>query len=203
MRSTLETKVHNVFNTGVFPASQSISSATAGYIFSLNQVAAGTGDDQRVGDKISGFLTTIKWTLEATATGDTANAYVRIVIFAAEKGEFASSSDTFLLDGDNVPKALTASQLADINSPINKKDISVYKDKIYVLGQDASTSSANPFKRGAMKIKLNQIVQFESSTTGDARKNNLRMLIFIRSIREAGTSSGLLNFQSRYYYKDV
>lgn len=198
LRSTLETKCHNVLTD-----SASLSSATAAYVYAdLSRVPSGVEDHQRVGDKISGFRLSLKWLLRASTAGTNGNGYIRLVLYAAEKNRFASASDEFLLDTSNEPAAPVADNLDDIVAPLNKKDMSVFMDKVVQYGSTDS-STRDLIKTGIISPKLNMILNYDSNTTEDARKNNMRLLVIVRGVTTASASTGIFTFRSRFFYKDV
>lgn len=198
LRSTLETKCHNVLQDGV-----ALTSATAAFIYNdLTRVPQGIGDHQRIGDKISGFRLSLKWMFAATTALPQGTGFIRLVLFAAEKDYFDAASDNFILDTSNNPTALSAGNLDDIVAPLNKKDMSVFLDKVYQFGATDS-GSRDKQKTGVMSPKLNMTFQYDSNTTEDARKNNMRLLVFIRTSTAASTCLGNLTFRSRFFYKDV
>lgn len=198
LRSTLETKCHNVLTD-----SASLSSSTAAYVYNdLSRVPSGVEDHQRNGDKISAFRLSLKWLWRCATAGTNGNGYVRFVLFAAEKGRFFQATDEFLLDTNNEPVAPTADNLDDIVAPLNKKDISVFQDKLIQFGATDS-STRDLIRTGVMSPKLNMIFNYDSNTTEDARKNNMRLLVIVRGVTTANASSGILTFRSRLFYKDV
>lgn len=197
IRSTLETKVHNLLTD-----SESISSATAAYIYDLSRVPSGNQDHQRIGDKISGFRVSLKWLLRATTAALNGSGYLRVVLYAAEFGQYNDATDTFLLDTSNEPLAPVADNLDDIVAPLNKKGFSVFHDKVYQYGNTDSTTR-DPIKTGMISVKLNTIQQYASDTTGDSRKNNIRLLVIQRGVTTASASGGTFTFRSRFFYKDV
>lgn len=198
LRSTLETKCHNVLTD-----SASLSSATTAYIYNdLSRIPSGVEDHQRNGDKVSAFRLSLKWLFRASTAGTNGNGYVRLVLFSAEKNRFVNNTDEFLLDTNNEPLAPVANNLDDIVAPLNKKDISVFMDKVVQFGStDAATRDLN--KTGIMSPKLNMIMNYDSNTTEDARKNNMRLLVLVRSVTTAQAATGIFTFRSRLFYKDV
>lgn len=197
IRSTMETKVHNLLTD-----SASLSSATASYVYDLSRVPSGNQDHQRVGDKISGFRVSLKWLLRASTAATNGNGYLRVVLYAAEFGTYDDAADNFILDTSNEPAALTAENLDDIVAPLNKKAFSVFHDKVYQFGATDS-ATRDPIKTGIISVKLNTIQQYLSDTTADSRKNNLRLLVILRGVTTANTSTGIFTFRSRFFYKDV
>ncbi len=179
-----------------------VASLTPGIVINLNRVIGGTTDNARVGTKIKGIGLKMTLVLQSKEVED---LLVRIIILSCDTGEFAAITDKFLLNGSNVPAApLTAlgNQFQNIIFALNRKQYKVLYHRIVKIAGTGSTE-ASEAKIIRKFIKFNHSVQYESGSTTDADRNNLRYVCIPVDAKFDAETSVESTLHTMYYYTDL
>ena len=193
LRKNIEMKV-----LGVEQTEQTIATTTAGYVYSLSQIAEGTGSNERIGDLIQRKGLHLKYLMKPTSTG-TATGFIRIIVYSSDTGQLNDATDNFLLDVNDAPQTLTAGDIQDIVGRFNKKQGIVHYDKVHKLqGSGGANESVLVFRNKWLKNVFGKM-EFVSAT--ESQRNNLRALVFVRDAdNDAGAFNTELTLETRMLY---
>lgn len=192
----LETKIF-----GESASEQSISSASAGTVFSTPSVVAqGNGMNQRIGSQIRpiGFL------LDYILHNNSAVAgYARVLVVTSNHGDYTANTDTWLAGTDSGGQAPVAERLTDVFFRPNKKQFNkVLYDKTHRIAGLGDGTGVETVHRRKL-IKFNALLDIEPGET-DALMNNVRMLVLFRSADSDTTASVVeFTYETTMYYKDA
>lgn len=182
---------------------------TAGIIYELSQLATqGTDNEQRIGDIVISTGLQLKFLL--TSNNISRDYWMRVIVYNADRSEFTANTDNFLINTANEPKALTANDLSDILSSLNRKQLGrVLMDKTFsVVSKPQTGSGGTP--NNAVAIKFSKFFKlpktkrnFAVDSSGESERGNLRVLYVMRAKEGTGAADDFIFTQySRYYYKD-
>lgn len=186
---------------------QAIGPDDACYLFdNLSDIAQGSDNETRIGDKILGTGIQLKWMMECTSANPF-NYLVRLVLLAARDGEFDATTDSFLVNTSNEPIAPTANDNMDVVRSLNRKEYKVLMDKNYsISSQTTSTGNGVGVRYGSPFFKFKHNRHFERDANATSVDNNLRLLVIVRDVGGSAVAADndiALTINSRYYYKDL
>ncbi len=193
-----ETQVFNVSSV-----ENSIASTTAVTITELTRVPVNANSLGREGLEIRAFGLHLNYILLSSGVTVTIPQYVRVMVILAEEDQFDGVGDLFLANSsNNDPKAYTASLITDIINPVNRTQLNVLYDRTHKLEGQAEGMGSSSVKVKKY-IRINHNRSFDSLSTGDSRKNNLRLLVINREIdNDSNLVTCEFSIFSRYYFKD-
>lgn len=182
---------------------------TAGYVYSVSSLATqGVDNEQRIGDVVNSIGLQYKFLL--TSNNISRDYWMRVIVYSSERSEFDDNADNFLIDTANTPKALTANDLSDILSSLNRKQMGkIYMDKTFSIVAKPQTGSGGT-PNNAVAIKFAKYFKcygtkriFSTDASGESEKGNLRILYVLRAKEGTGAVDDFIFTQyTRYYYKD-
>jgi len=181
----------------------SLSSATAcSTPVVLDEVSEGSGSFQRVGDRIKMIGLYLRYIIHNNGS---VPVYVRIILYNDKgSGNYASSSNNYILDNSSEATTFTGESLSNIYAPLNKSVIKVWYDKVHRIaglgdGTGVETTSNKRF------FKMRMYKNFQELTAGGTaeQQSNFRILALVRSADNDTTAQTIeLTAQSTLYFKD-
>ncbi len=178
-----------------------ISSTTIVSISNLNRMAPGSASNEMIGQHARGFGLRLVVTLANTTTPD---AWVRVCVISAKEDEFDATTDLYLIDNSNIPKALQANDLNTIVNRLNKNEYNVLLDKtIKVAGTGATEGGETRILRKFLKFNHHLIAPGVVAAASDFDNHNLRLLLMPVDTRFNTEVTIEFTFGSTYYYKDI
>lgn len=186
---------------------QLIGPDDACYIFDgLTNIAQGSDNEQRIGDKVNSTGLQIKWMLECQSANPF-NYLVRIILIKVKDQEFSATTDNFLVNTANEPLAFTGNDNVDVLRSLNKKEYSVLWDKNFsISSQTSATGNSVGVRYGTRFFRLKDARFFAADANAYSAEGNLRLVIAVRDVGGDTVAAGndiALTCHSRYYYKDL
>lgn len=187
-----------------YVAVQSIATNSAGYVnAALTNIGQGVSASQRVGNRCR--LNKISFKYVASSNSSTKDLYLRVLLVSAGDTELDDNADTWFLNDSNVPQAPTANVLKDVVMPICSRFGTVVYDKVHYMPKTTDGSGRG---QGGAEIMLphSRILDFSTSATADAAKNNLRLLVLAREVDAstgAGTEACLFTFYLQAHFSEI
>jgi len=195
MRRQAETKF-----IGTNALEESVSSAVKAVIHNdISQIAGGSANTERVGDKISPFGVWLSYILHNNSA---VPVYVRVILVEVNDGAFTSIDSSWLMDANGDPQGLTADRLSDINFTLNKHEFKVLYDKKHrVAGLGDGTGIETVMKSHLCKLRGSRV--FQDATAADSKSRNVRLLTICRGADNDTTPNVVeMTYSTKYYYKD-
>jgi len=179
---------------------ESVSSAVQAVIHTdISQIAGGSGNTERVGDKISPYGVWLSYILHNNSA---IPIYVRVIMVEANDGAFTTIGSNWLMDQAGDPQALTAERLSDINFTLNKHEFKVLYDKVHrIAGLGDGTGIETIMRKRLVKLRGNRT--FQDASSADSKNRNVRLLTIARGADNDTTANVVeMTFSTKYYYKD-
>lgn len=180
---------------------QAIISSTACFVYELSQIAEGTGDNERVGSKVSPVNLRMKYILHNNGA---VTQYVRMAIISCNGGAFNSNAARMVINpGTGTPAQLTAEVLTNMTDDLNKQEFSIVYDRVHrVAGLGDGTGIETIFKDVNLKIPKKKR-SFESFYNPDSNHGNLRLFVWnVSADADTLAQTIELTFHSAYAYND-
>ena len=160
-------------------------------VYSLNQIARGRNDDQRIGRQVTIKRLLLRYYTEAHNSDPTC-PFVRVVVFRDSQFRGTIVTPTSVLQANSV------------ESPPNKFN----RDRFTILFDDTTTHSVTS-SNGAIYehlappltqvvLDMDMVVNFTSNLGADIRGNNLAMIMPVK----AGTNLTQITVYVRVFYTD-
>lgn len=176
------------------------------YVFSnLSNLAQGTDNEQRIGDRVIGTGLHLKYMIELPTTSATNQHYlVRMILINADESEYINPSDQFIVNtaGDRI--SFTANDNMDVVRSLNRKKFKVLMDKNFSLSY-SQAGNGIPVRYGTKFFKFKHDRLFSLDANTSSSHNNLHLVVLCRSASGATVGAGediKLTVNARYYYKD-
>ncbi len=167
-------------------------------ITDVSTIIPGTESNARVGQEIKGFGLNLKLLVASASTQD---CFIRIAVVSCDEDQFTSTSDEWVIDTSNLPRALMADNNLNIMYRLNKLQYKILYERLVKVSGSASTD-AQEYKIIHKFIKFNHRRWFNAGT-GDSKSNNLRLIVIpIDAAFDAATSIEYTAF-TQYFYKDM
>lgn len=186
----------------------SLNTLAQGAIVGLPQVTQGTAVTNRIGNEISFKMMHMKGALYNNSNSE---SYVRLIIVGHE-GSIAPALGTFPLfvngPSNNTVTTSTINGLDAMYYPINKKDLHVYRDKVFKLAGSSSAAEAKNTRMFSEMVKFpgkGKKVTYEGNTTGVDNQNWFLSIIWVAADANDDTTTGTnveLSQLTRLWYTD-
>lgn len=179
---------------------ESVNSNVQAVIHSdISQIASGTTNSERIGDKISPFGIWLSYILHNNSA---VPIYCRVVLAEVNDGAFTSIGSNWLMDAVGDPQALTAERLSDINFTLNKHEFKVLYDKVHRIAGLGDGTGIETIMRKKL-IKLRGSRTFQDGTSADSKLRNVRLLTICRGAdNDTANNVVEMTYSTKYYFKD-
>lgn len=188
LKKVFELKFHNFSS-----ASSLLGSDALGTIFQLNQVAVGTSDSQRIGDKIVPKSLDVSLTLRVSSS--TAPSTVRIVIFGYKDSYDATSGAPLQAD---IINSIYGSSVNAVNAPRNMdklRNFNIVYDAKHHINIDMQIKQINIHRKRFAPC------QYQAGNTNYGT-NSIWMACWSDDV-SGTTGRPSINFVSQLHYTDA
>jgi len=176
-------------------------------------IAQGTGEGNRIGNKIAPTALHVRGFINILATGVIANAYFRVVVLRKKVGVDNSNGTYSALFQLGSSVAAPTGTLLDMMRPFNKDYFRIYASKMCIIGASDSVNSIMPGNNTSMShmfhFNLSKYIPKLQYNDGTTFPTNFGMYLSIIPCNANGTAitNGQLSaftctWESQIYYKD-